>query len=90
MIPLKRVVFWQWLVSNAFLDGKDEGARAYIANQANLVGAIRLPNNAFNEAGTEVTTDIVFIQKRRTGQENNFKEWNSIVSTTTHLLTAIL
>ena len=39
--------------------------RKYIAQRAELLGAIRLPNNAFKaNAGTEVTTDIIFLQKR--------------------------
>src|SRR5690606_26309986 len=45
------------VVTNRFLDGSNTGARAYIAERADLVGAIRLPNNAFlKNAGTEVTT----------------------------------
>ena len=39
--------------------------RKYIAERAELIGAVRLPNNAFlKNAGTEVTTDILFFQKR--------------------------
>jgi len=53
------------VVSNNFLDSKDVNTRAYIAKKANLIGAIRLPNNAFSKnANTEVTTDIVFFQKK--------------------------
>ncbi len=46
------------------LDKKNPTIRKYIAQRAELVGAIRLPNTAFKEAGTEVSTDILFLQKR--------------------------
>ena len=46
------------------LDKKNPMIRKYIAQRAELVGAIRLPNTAFKEAGTEVATDILFLQKR--------------------------
>ena len=53
------------VVTNYFMDSQDSKARRYIARRANLLGAIRLPNNAFlKNAGTEVTTDIVILQKR--------------------------
>lgn len=57
------------VVSNYFLDAKGEAAREHIADHARLVGAIRLPNNAFKQnALTEVTTDIVFLQKLHEGE----------------------
>jgi len=47
------------------MDKKNAAARKYIAQRAELLGAIRLPNNAFQRnAGTEATTDIIFLQKR--------------------------
>lgn len=47
------------------LDKEKSKAREYFAKRADLIGAIRLPNNAFKaNAGTEVTTDILFLQKR--------------------------
>ena len=46
------------------LDKKDKSVRKYLAKRAELVGAIRLPNNAFKSAGTKTTTDILFLQKR--------------------------
>lgn len=56
------------VVTNSFLDAETATARAYIAARADLLGAIRLPNTAFLEnAGTEVTTDIVVLQKRAEG-----------------------
>lgn len=56
-----------FITSKGTLDKYDSSARAYIARRAELLGAIRLPNNAFKAlAGTEVTTDILFLQKRGT------------------------
>ena len=53
------------ITSKGTLDKKDERTRKYIAQRANLLGAIRLPNNIFQgNAGTTVTTDILFLQKR--------------------------
>ena len=53
------------VVSNSFLDAQTDTARRYISERTKLLGAIRLPNNAFSKnANTEVTTDIVFLQKR--------------------------
>lgn len=51
------------------LDKKNPMIRKYIAKRAELVGAIRLPNTAFKEAGTEVATDILFLQKRERKME---------------------
>jgi N12 class adenine-specific DNA methylase len=54
-----------FITSKGTLDKKNSAVRRYIAERAELLGAIRLPNNAFkNNAGTEVTADIVFLQKR--------------------------
>jgi N12 class adenine-specific DNA methylase len=47
------------------MDSKDSSVRKYLAERADLLGAIRLPSNAFKaNAGTEVTADIIFLQKR--------------------------
>ncbi|HEX3016236.1 MAG TPA: DEAD/DEAH box helicase [Caproicibacter sp.] len=54
-----------FLTSKGTLDKKKSDVRRYIAQRANLLGAVRLPNTAFlKNAGTEVTTDILFLQKR--------------------------
>lgn len=53
-----------FVTSKGTLDKKDERVRKYIAERADLIGAIRLPNTAFASAGTEVTADIIFLQKR--------------------------
>lgn len=63
------------VVTNRFLDGNDSAARTFIAQQADLIGAVRLPNNAFlKNAGTEVTTDLVFLRKRAEGEQANM-DW---------------
>ena len=48
------------ITSRGTLDKQDKIARKYFAQRADLVRAIRLPNTAFKEAGTEVTSDILF------------------------------
>ena len=54
-----------FITSSGTMDKKNSKVRQYIAQRADLVGAIRLPNNAFlKNAGTEVTADILFLQKR--------------------------
>ena len=54
-----------FVTSRYTLDSRDSTARKHIAERANLLGAIRLPNNAFKaNAGTEVVSDIIFLQKR--------------------------
>ena len=54
-----------FVTSRYTLDSKDSAARKHIAERADLLGAIRLPNNAFRaNAGTDVVSDIVFLQKR--------------------------
>jgi N12 class adenine-specific DNA methylase len=58
-----------FITSDGTLDKLAPKARQLMAKQANLVGAIRLPNNAFKEnAATEVTTDIIFLRKLREGE----------------------
>lgn len=47
------------------MDKANSKARRYLAQRAELLGAIRLPNNAFKQVtGTEATTDLLFLQKR--------------------------
>ena len=54
-----------FVTSRYTMDAKDSTARKYIAQRADLLGAIRLPNNAFKaNAGTDVVSDIIFLQKR--------------------------
>ena len=54
-----------FVTSRYTLDAKDESVRRYLAERGDLLGTIRLPNNAFHaNAGTEVVTDILFFQRR--------------------------
>lgn len=59
-----------FVTSKGTLDKKDSSFRKILAERADLVGAVRLPNNAFKSAGTEVTPDIIFLQKRSAPLEN--------------------
>ena len=54
-----------FITSKGTLDKQDSTVRGYLAQRADLLGAVRLPNNAFSRnAGTDVTTDMLFLQKR--------------------------
>ena len=54
-----------FITSQGFMDRKNDEVRKYIASRADLIGAIRLPNNVFKDsAGTTITSDIIFLQKR--------------------------
>ena len=67
-----------FVTSQGTLDKSNPEVRKYLAERAELLGAIRLPNNAFKaNAGTEVTSDIIFLQKRERpiSIEENTPEW---------------
>jgi N12 class adenine-specific DNA methylase len=77
------------VVTNSFMDAAGDRARKYISDRTKLMGAIRLPNNAFSKnAGTEVTTDIIFLQKRPEAEWGNkatrqeAKAWLDVVKQT--------
>ncbi len=54
-----------FITSSGTMDKKNSAVRKYIAQRADFIGAVRLPNNAFlANAGTQVVTDILFLQKR--------------------------
>ena len=54
-----------FITSKGTMDKENSAVRKYLAQRADLIGAIRLPNNAFKRnAGTEVTSDIIFLQKK--------------------------
>ena len=54
-----------FITSSGTMDKRTSNVRRYIAQRADLIGAVRLPNNTFKKnAGTEVTADILFLQKR--------------------------
>src|SRR6266700_3402284 len=64
------------ITSRYTMDKVDTTIRNALAEKADLVAAIRLPNTAFKgNAGTEVTTDILFLQKRQKGQEPAGESW---------------
>ena len=69
-----------FVTSKGTLDKKDSSFRRALAEKANLVGAVRLPNNAFKSAGTEVTPDIIFLQKRSAPLEN-IPSWVNVGTT---------
>src|SRR6266700_3725784 len=64
------------ITSRYTMDKVDTTIREALAEKADLVAAIRLPNTAFKgNAGTEVTTDILFLKKRQPGQEPAWESW---------------
>lgn len=64
------------VVTNRFMDLPNPYARSYLARNFDFIGAVRLPNTAFKaNAGTEVTTDIVWFQKRAEGEPRGDLSW---------------
>ena len=69
------------ITSRGTLDKQDSNARKYFARRADLIRAVRLPNNAFKEAGTEVTSDILFFQKlENVRDDENLPNWVNVTS----------
>jgi N12 class adenine-specific DNA methylase len=69
------------ITSRYTMDKEDETIRRHLAQQADLLGAIRLPNTAFKgNAGTEVTTDILFLRKRAPGAQASKEAWTKLAS----------
>jgi type I restriction-modification system DNA methylase subunit len=65
-----------FVTSRYTMDKLDQKAREYIADRADLIGAVRLPQTAFKEnAGTEVVTDVLFLQKRHDGVPRGGEDW---------------
>jgi phospholipid N-methyltransferase/predicted HTH domain antitoxin len=64
-----------YITTSGTLDKANYKLRKYLAERSEFLGAIRLPNTAFKEAGTEVTTDIVFLQKRDKLTDSNKENW---------------
>lgn len=66
-----------FVTSRYTMDAKADKARQYIADRADLIGAIRLPQTAFLEsAGTEVVTDVIFLQKKHeAGEKQTGENW---------------
>jgi hypothetical protein len=68
-----------FITSRYTMDKKDDIIRRHLASKADLIGAIRLPNTSFKDnAGTVVTTDIIFLQKRASGQERIGLAWENV------------
>ena len=64
------------VTSHYTLDKQNAAAREHLAGQADFLGAVRLPSDAFKREGTPVVTDIVFLRKRAPGQEpHHAGEW---------------
>lgn len=71
-----------FVTSKGTLDKESPKFRQYLAQRAELLGAIRLPNNAFTEnAGTEVTSDIIFLQKRDKVLDIDAPDWVNLGKT---------
>src|SRR5262249_47737609 len=65
-----------FVTSRGTMDKLDGAVREYISHQADLIGAIRLPNDAFKKnANTEVTTDIIVLRKREAGEPPHGPAW---------------
>jgi N12 class adenine-specific DNA methylase len=72
-----------FVTSHGTLDKQDAALRNYLFHQADLLGAIRLPNDAFKRnTNTEVTTDIVMLRKRLPGETPKGPEWMQTVEIT--------
>jgi len=73
-----------FITSKGTMDKASDRARRYLADRANLLGAIRLPQTAFKDnAGTEVVTDVLFLQKRGDGIPDNGVKWLGTAEVTT-------
>ena len=68
-----------FITSRYTMDKQDDKIRTFLESKADFLGAIRLPNTAFKaNAGTQVTTDIIFLRKR-VGSESSSKPWANTV-----------
>ena len=73
-----------FVTSKSTMDKGNDEARQYIADRADFMGGIRLPQTAFKQnAGTEVVTDILFFQKRDPGQLAQGQDWANLKEITT-------
>ncbi len=69
-----------FITSTGTMDNINSRAREYLASQANLIAAFRLPNTTFQGiAATQVTTDIVILQKRKAGDPATGETWTATV-----------
>jgi N12 class adenine-specific DNA methylase len=68
-----------FVTSKGTMDKQSDKARKYLAERADLLGAIRLPSTAFEDnAGTSVVTDVLFLRKRAPGQEPAGPAWTGV------------
>jgi len=75
-----------FITSKGTLDKVDSGLRTYMSQHADLLGAIRLPNDAFKRnANTEVTTDLVMLRKRLPGELPSGPAWKGLIEITNSL-----
>jgi N12 class adenine-specific DNA methylase len=75
--------FVLFITSKGTLDKLDGSLREYVTHQADFIGAIRLPNDAFKKnANTEVTTDIVVLRKRPLGEIPSGPAWKQVSTIT--------
>ena len=73
-----------FVTSKGTMDKQSDKARAYLAKQADLLGAIRLPSTAFEgNAGTSVVTDVLFLRKRLPGEAPAGHSWNGVATVDT-------
>ena len=80
--PQGRVI----ITSRGTMDKLDSTLRELLSTRAELLGAIRLPNDAFKRnAGTEVTTDIVMLRKLRPGESPSGQAWKQTADYTNDL-----
>lgn len=68
-----------FVTSAGTLNKVDSAAREYMADRADFIGAVRLPETAFESAGTNVTTDIIFLRKRAEGEPAADRSWTETV-----------
>lgn len=68
-----------YITSKGTMDKKNSSVREYISQRANLIAAFRLPNTAFkSNANTEVTTDILFLQKKDIISDEHLNDWINV------------
>lgn len=73
-----------FVTSKGTMDKQNDRARKYLAERADLLGAIRLPSTAFEaNAGTSVVTDVIFLRKRTPGQQPAGEAWGKVATVAT-------
>lgn len=73
-----------FVTSKGTMDKQNDKARKYLAERADLLGAVRLPSTAFEDnAGTSVVTDVIFLRKRAPGEEPAGHAWGSVATVET-------